>query len=193
MSRPREFDHEHVLDSAMQVFWSRGYDGTTMRELVSATGLQPGSLYGAFANKRNLFKMSLCRYESRIDLHIVRLRDFESTPLESIRQFFKYVTSECDRDSGRRGCLFINTLLQVPSSDIEITRQVNLISDKLETVFRELLLKAQQSGELDAQNDPHSLARLLMVGLFGLRVYNKTSPEPMVLQQIVDDLLKCFD
>ncbi|HET9664675.1 MAG TPA: helix-turn-helix domain-containing protein, partial [Burkholderiales bacterium] len=62
MSRPREFDSSAALDRAVDTFWARGYDGTAVQDLCSAMDLNPGSLYGAFGDKRALFLAALDRY-----------------------------------------------------------------------------------------------------------------------------------
>jgi len=192
MPRPREFDSNQVLDSAMQVFWSRGYDGTTVRDLVDATGLQPGSLYGAFDSKRKLFQLSLRRYEQRIDGHVVRLLQPGVAPLDSIREFFDFLLGEFGNDESKRGCLMINTLLQVPSADEEVSRQVIRMSAKLETAFRSLLLEAQALGHLSKGNSPDVLASSLLSVIFGLRVFNKTNPRPETLREVADAFLDCL-
>ena len=193
MPRPREFNQNDVLDSALQVFWRRGYDGTTIRDLVSATGLQSGSLYGAFDSKRGLFQYSLARYENRIDHHIELLLSSELSPLNAIRGFFEKLVSECNQDHDRKGCLVINTLLQVPASDVEISKQVIGIISKLEKAFLSLLNEAKHAGELNETSDPEAIASLLLAGIFGLRVYNKMQPDLLKLQQVISTLLKVLD
>ena len=193
MPRPREFNYEEVLDNALQVFWKRGYDSTTIRDLVSATGLQSGSLYGAFDSKRGLFKLSLARYEQRIDAHVENLLCSDLTPLDSIRDFFEHLASECSQDRGVKGCLVINTLLQVPASDMEISQQVTSIISKLERAFLVLLQEAKHSGELHETADPETIASLLLAGIFGLRVYNKMQPDLVKLQRVINTLLKILD
>ncbi len=100
---------------------------------------------------------------------------------------------DCTEDGEQRGCLFINTLLRVPASDKDITRQVQLISGKLERAFEKLLSQASQNGELPGRTNPHVLARLLLTNLFGLRVYVKTQPGEAAMREVVDSLLTCLD
>ena len=67
MGRPRTFDMDQALDQALQVFWEKGYAGTSIADLTEAMGVNPPSLYAAFGNKEKLFKKALDRYETRRD------------------------------------------------------------------------------------------------------------------------------
>src|SRR5271155_5916307 len=62
MARPREFDEGAVLDAAVLCFWSRGYEATSVRDLVEKTGITAASLYNAFGDKRALYQRALDRY-----------------------------------------------------------------------------------------------------------------------------------
>ncbi len=88
MSRSIEFDRDDILEKYMQVFWSFGYDQTTVRNLVKATGLKPGSLCGAFSSKHLLFQHSLARYQELIDQRIANLLPDDYSPVEAVRNFF---------------------------------------------------------------------------------------------------------
>lgn len=83
----------------------------------------------------------------------------------------------------------MNTLLEIPTDDAEINQRVSLMLQQVEQSFREVLLEAQQRGELAQDKDPARLARLLINGIFGLRVYNRMQPSAEILKTTVDDLL----
>lgn len=87
MARPREFDEAAVLDAAVQCFWSRGYEATTVRDLIDSTGLTAASLYNAFGDKRAFYQRALDHYvASSIGARIRRCEAM--APREAIAMFF---------------------------------------------------------------------------------------------------------
>ncbi len=189
MARPIEFDREKALQDAMLLFWRRGYHKASVRDLTEATRLQPGSLYGAFNNKRSLFLSSLDYYAEELKQFVDSVLHSEKPPLIRIRFFFDYLLDEMRSDPEEKGCLLVNTLLEVPAEDEEINQRVIQALGYVEQSFRQVLTEALERGELASGKDPSTLARLLMTGIFGLRVYNKMQPQREELDDIVDSLL----
>lgn len=189
MARPVELDREKALHDAMLQFWRRGYHKTSMRDLTEATQLKPGSLYGAFDNKHSLFLRSLDYYSEELKQFVDATLHSNEPPLVRIVLFFKQLLDEMADDPEGRGCLLVNTLLETPPEDDEILQRATRALAYVEQGFREVLAEAQERGELASGKDPNSLARLLMTGIFGLRVYNKMQPQRQELDGIVDSLL----
>ncbi|MBL3528679.1 MAG: TetR/AcrR family transcriptional regulator [gamma proteobacterium endosymbiont of Lamellibrachia anaximandri] len=189
MARPIEFDREKTLQDAMQLFWRKGYHKTSVRDLTEATRLQPGSLYGAFSNKRSLFLNSLDYYAEELKQFVDSVLNSDEPPLVRIRLFFEHLLDETAADPEGKGCLLVNTLLEVPAEDEEISQRVIQALGYVEQRFRQVLTEALEQGELASGKDPSTLARLLMTGIFGLRVYNKMQPQREELNDIVDSLL----
>ncbi len=173
----------------MLLFWRRGYHKTSVRDLTEATRLQPGSLYGAFNNKRSLFLSSLDYYAEELKQFVDSVLHSEKPPLIRIRFFFDHLLDEMRSDPEEKGCLLVNTLLEVPAEDEEINQRVIQALEYVEQSFRQVLTEALERGELASGKDPSTLARLLMTGIFGLRVYNKMQPQREELDDIVDSLL----
>ena len=108
MARPREFDEEAVLDAAMQCFWRRGYEATSVRDLIDKTRITGASLYNAFGDERTLFAKSLDRYvENSVADRIRRCRALP--PREAIEAFFSDVLKRSLEDPERKGCMLVNT------------------------------------------------------------------------------------
>lgn len=188
MPRPIEFDRDDALRRAMSVFWRQGYHATSVKDLTAATHLQPGSLYGTFRNKRSLFIAALDAYFSGIRERIQSCLHSDESPLKRLRGFFDMLIEEMVCDPDNKGCLLVNTLLETPAEDAEINRRVSDMFAKVETEFGQVLREAQSRGELDASRDPEALARLLVAGIYGLRVYHKTRPDADKLHEIIDNL-----
>lgn len=193
MARPIAFDRDQVLHSAMLVFWQRGYGATSVKDLVAATHLQPGSLYGTFESKRGLFMAAIDAYAENARAFIHATLRSNRPPLQRIRDFFDRIIEESVQDRDAKGCMLVNTLLEHPAADEEIEALVNGMFQELKADFRRVLAEAQLDGTLSAGQAPGTLANFLVVGLYGLRVYSRTRPTRAALRSVMDDLLSVLD
>ncbi|MFK5949611.1 MAG: TetR/AcrR family transcriptional regulator [Methylococcales bacterium] len=189
MARPQTFNQDMVLDSAMQLFWRNGFTNTSVKDITRVTKLQPGSIYGAFKNKRNLFLLSLDYYFENLYSAVNCILQSEEAPLKKIRQFFDFLLSQKNEDKELKSCLLVNTLLEIPPDDLEINERVSFMFQKIEQEFCKVLQQAQQNGSLITGGRPESIAKMLMSGIFGLQVYNRMKPDHDALVQIVNNLL----
>jgi TetR/AcrR family transcriptional repressor of nem operon len=188
MARPVEYDQSKVLDSIVKLFWAQGYEATSMKNICEATGLQPGSVYAAFGNKRALFLAAIDAYfEQSID-NLKAILAGEGTPLERVRELFMYIVGDtCRKDS--HGCLLVNALLEAPTDDAELRKRIAAMFRRLEVAIKEVLVEAAACGELDVGKEPDIQAKLLINNIFGLRVYAKLQPNGPIMREMVDDLL----
>lgn len=173
MARTTEFDRNDVLHNAMNTFWQKGYSMTSIPNLVSATKLNPGSIYAAFDSKEGLFLETLEYYGSR---SLATLQEFisnETSPLEGIEEFFNALINK-PYDESQKGCLIVNTILEMSSHNETIQAQANKQLKLVETELFEALTKAQDIGELSQKAEPEHLAKYLLVNIWGLRVMAKS-------------------
>lgn len=189
MARPIAFDHNDVLQQAINVFWLQGYTATTIKNLVDATGLQPGSLYAAFGDKRGLFLAALDAYFASLKQTLFVMLHSEKPPLKRLEDFFNQLVRESCEDPNRKGCLLINTLSEIPVQDEDVNVRLQEMFNEVERELKQVLMEAQASGQLSAKQDANTLAKYLVSGIFGLRIYNKTQPDAQTLQAIVNQLL----
>ncbi|MDT8405393.1 TetR/AcrR family transcriptional regulator [Sulfuriflexus sp.] len=193
MPRTIEFDKQETLRRAMHVFWRQGYNATSVKDLTAATHLQPGSLYGTFHNKRSLFIAALDAYFLEIRQRIQDCLYASGPPISRLRTFFAILIEETACDPEQKGCLLVNTLLEMPAEDAEINHRVSQMFAEVEGEFARILKEAQQCGDLSADKNPAVLAQLLVVGIYGLRVYHKTQPGTESLRKIADGLFAALD
>lgn len=166
MARPREFDESEVLDRALQTFWSKGYEGTSIQDLVDATGLGRASLYGAFGDKEQLYRRVLDRYLERM-ADMDALAASAPTVRGGFEAIFKiWIGATCQK-SGPRGCFL--QLAGTAGGDATFARDTLSGSLRhMERLFVELVKRGQASGELPSERDATSVARLLVVVVQGL-------------------------
>lgn len=184
MARPREFDETEALDAAIESFWLRGYEGTSMRDLAAAMGITGASLYNAFGDKKALFKASLDRYVARgLEVRIAELRRLP--PLAALRSFFGGLIKLSLEDSERKGCFLVNSALDPGPLDPEFRRHMEAVLVRIETFFRETIAAGQADGSIAADQPAADLARQFLGLQFGLRVLARMRPERALLEGLV--------
>jgi TetR/AcrR family transcriptional repressor of nem operon len=186
----KQFDVEEALDKAMQVFWNRGYEATSMQDLVDCTGINRGSLYSTYRDKHALFLAALQRYADNI--HFKRLADLESKygPRETIRQLFLAYTTEPSEKGGSRGCFLTNTALELAAHDRDAGKIVAQAQKRTEEFFARMVKKGKADGEVAPHVKPAEAAAALLASLIGLSVLTRSRPEPTLLHRIVDDAVR---
>ncbi|MFY2561258.1 TetR/AcrR family transcriptional regulator [Corallococcus terminator] len=192
MARPRKFQAETAVAKAMEVFWEKGYAASSPQELSERMGLGRGSLYNAFESKQGLFECALRHYhEHESPKLLVLLR--QPGPIKArLRALLTAVVEADVADPARRGCLAINTAIELAGRDATAARLAATMFERTEQLFLELIEEGQRTGEVDASRDASELASLLLNTLTGLRVLGKTAEDTTRLNRIVDGILKTF-
>jgi TetR/AcrR family transcriptional regulator, transcriptional repressor for nem operon len=190
--RPRGFDTEAAVARAMDVFWSRGYHGTALPDLLRATKLSRGSLYAAFGDKHALFLRALDRYIAdalaRMDIELA----LRHAPVDGLRALLAGYVDRTSGASGRRGCLLVATAMELAGHDGDVESRVRGFFKAMETKAAGAFARAKAAGELAAGVEPASAARILVCFVEGLRVVGKTGPTRAMSQATADALLDRF-
>lgn len=192
MARPRAFDVEAALDNAMETFWSKGYETTSLDDLCEVTGLSRSSLYATFGSKRNLLLRSIDRY---VEQRTSRLAAVLAQPIP-IRDAFDALAQQfIDQivaGPGRRGCFLGNCAAELPRKDRAALTHVSQGLASTEATFREALTRAKERRELSEDADVDALARFLTAGFQGLRLVGKVNSDRAALGQIAATMLQCL-
>ena len=184
MGRTKEFDKEQALDAAMQLFWERGYEATSIQELVDATGVQRQSLYDTFGSKHEIFLQSLMRYQALAGHQLSNLtKSHPRGGLPLIRSIFESCASQTVCDA--RGCFAANCAAELGSSDEAVAERVRIGRDGLEEVFKRCLVQASAVRELKNSSSVSALAQFLVNAFFGLRLLAKTRPTKAMIDNVV--------
>lgn len=188
MARPREFDRRKALDSAMKLFWVRGYVSTSLPGLLAAMSIARSSFYASFGTKKLLFIECLELFGDRT-LAIIE-QDAQSMPTSAVpRAFFEATVLHVSPRRVKQGCMMVNTVLEL--ADVEPVLH-QLAVEKLsaiETAFARIFMHAQRAGELDTTVNPKELASLVMNINLGLRVQSRKSHTRKELKSIIDSSL----
>jgi TetR/AcrR family transcriptional regulator, transcriptional repressor for nem operon len=193
MARPITFDQAMALDAAIECFWHRGYRASSVRDLAAAMGICGTSLYNSFGNKRSLFIQALERYLDRsVRARIRRLRG-SIPPKQAIHAFFDEVIQRSLQDRARRGCLLINSALEVAPHDRRLGAEIARRLEEIEEFFHSLIVAGHADGTIPVRVDAGDVARLLLGVLLGIRVLARSRPERPLLEGMARPALALLD
>ncbi|WP_377805217.1 TetR/AcrR family transcriptional regulator [Azospirillum sp. A29] len=182
MARPRKFDETAVLDAAVDRFWTQGFEATSTRELAESMQMTLASMHNAFGDKRALFRRSLEHYlDGSLRARIAR-HEAAASPAAAIAGFLRESIERSLGDGCRRGCLLVNSALEVTPADPEMRDYLNAELATIEDFFRRCIVKGRQSGEIPTGIDAEDAARLLFSCLLGIRVLARVRPERSLLE-----------
>jgi AcrR family transcriptional regulator len=189
--RPREFDIEQALDRAMELFWRKGYEGTSLSDLTEALGITRPSLYAAFGNKETLFRTVLKRYDAKVvtyrpkALNAPTAREMARELLEGAEKLFGDRTKP-------PGCLNVQSALACGEEADPIRRELIANRTAGERDLRERLKRAKAEGDLPADSDPATLARYLFAVLYGMAVLAAGGSSRKELLQVAEAALQTW-
>ncbi len=187
VGRPREFDEQQVLVAAMDAFWRRGYEATSLVDLTEATGLNKASLYRVFGDKHRLFKSALQHYgQSEFEKVTAVIRE-DVTPLQNLRAVIGKITSDF---SSEKGCMMINSLVELVPHDPEVAAILKEFGDIRVSALTDMIGRAHAAGQIRAELEPQKLAVSLMITLAGSAAMAKGF---MPREAVTDNLEKLID
>lgn len=189
MPRAKQFDPDDVLAKAMDVFWERGFEATSVQNLVDAMGINRFSLYETFGDKHALYLAALDRYGSAVATEAFHDLEHAEDGAGAIRTFFARLLDDLSRAEVARGCLFANCAAEMAARDEDAARRVRGNLARSERAFRRALERVP--GDLGVDRD--DLARFFATASVGLAVVGKTSPGRAFLASVVRVTLSSLD
>jgi len=193
MARHKEFNKEEVLEKAMTTFWRYGYEGTSIQILVDNMGINRGSLYDTFGDKRSLFEQAIAYYDRTILKKLILVLEADDACLQVIVDCFEELVAGAVADRDRKGCLLTNTAVELCPHDPETAKGIAENFKCLKNAFKKALTKAKEKGEISGERDLNALASFLTSNLQGLRVVSKVNPDPQILADIVQVTIMILD
>ncbi|HKJ61661.1 MAG TPA: TetR/AcrR family transcriptional regulator [Hyphomicrobiales bacterium] len=181
MARPREFDPEQALRTVKDVFWRLGYEGASMREIETATGLNKQSLYRLLGDKRQMYLRSLAHYEENDIAEVERLLQSDGTARERFQRLFDRIINSAIRSNDRRGCFLCNASVDQAQLDDRSQEKILELMTKARTIFMNALAASSPYDKDEAKRE--ALASHLMSCHFGLRVLIKAGVSEAILRE----------
>jgi TetR/AcrR family transcriptional repressor of nem operon len=194
MARPREFDTDQALEQAMQVFWSKGYEATSLHDLLEAMGLSKSSFYETFGCKHELFLAAMDRY-NRTAATRGPAAALAAAPnaRAGIAAVFEGAVEGICACPERRGCFVNNCAVEMAPHDPAVAAKAAEGMALTEEAFFETVRRAQVEGDISVAHDARVLARYLTSSLSGLLVLAKAKPDKRTLRQVVRVVLSALD
>lgn len=193
MARTKEFDHDAVLDSAMQLFWRHGYEATSVHDLVDATDINRASMYASFGNKEALFCAALDHYVDQISRDRLTLLSAKGSARKALARYFNSLIRFSVGEGRNLGCLLTNTAVEAAARTPEVDVKLSKAFDRIEKALRELIRRGQTNGEVSRNQGPKALARFLMTTVHGLRVLARFNPDEKHLRDSARVALSILD
>ena len=184
MPAPKQHNPDAFIDSAMRVFWARGYEGTSMNDLVQATGINRGSIYANFEGKRDIFLAALASYDERYRARFLAGLTVGRTAKEAVLAAFQAAASQAVTPQQPAGCLVVNSAVELAPHDAEIASAVNASLGALQDFFRDQIETAKATGEMGPV-DTETLMTTLYVLFLGLRVMSRSNAPASQREAIV--------
>ena len=185
IGRPREFDLDEALDCALQVFWRKGYEGTSLPDLTAAMGINRPSLYAAFGNKEALFRKALDRYAERSSA-CIRAALEELTARDVVERLLNVAADRQADGHSPPGCLVVQAALACGETADAIRHELIARRTAAQAALGERLEQAKSSGDLPADVDPLDLARFISTVIQGMAVQAASGASRDELQRVID-------
>ncbi|GAW34600.1 HTH-type transcriptional repressor ComR [Roseovarius sp. A-2] len=190
MGRTTGYDRDTVLQSAMELFWARGYHSTSLKDLERVLDMRPGSIYTAFGSKEALFCAALDRYAINGQRNLAETLAKAQSPIAGLAAHVRMIGRLMSGNPPSRACMMVKTLLETPDDDPVLRRTVERMMREVEAGFADAFRDARRAGEIPPGSNPERLAARLQVSIFGLRAYAQRSDAGENTQRLADDIAR---
>ena len=188
MARPRTFDPDKVLNTARDIFWRKGYQGTSFDDITTETGLTKPSLYAAFGDKASLFLKILDRYHDFLLSLSAKALTTGPSARDSITSWLTGLLPYFSGSEASRGCLSVNTLTDSSLDNDALGKSVADFNSRLENLV--LTRLESDRAQFSEEFDPAATARAIMAIYFGLLVMARQSPSPKKVKAVIGQISK---
>ncbi len=190
MPLQKRFDIDGALEKAMTAFWARGFEATSMQDLVECMGVNRGSLYATFGDKRSLFLAALRRYDQKMRQQLLSDLEAKSDPREAIRKVFEAFATQTSDGRPSKGCFVTNSTLELAAHDREVREIVAEAQGQMEAFFARMIEKGKARGEIASRVKTDEVARGLLASLQGMIVLTRSRPDKALFRAIIDDAMR---
>jgi TetR/AcrR family transcriptional repressor of nem operon len=193
MARTKDFDENEVLAKAVRLFWYKGYNGTSMQDLVDGLGISRSSLYDTYGDKHTLFVKALESYKASATNKMCNIVTSSGSAKEAIKQLLEMTALDLVGDNQHKGCFMTNAAIEVAPHDKEVSNLICQNDEQIENAFYEAIKKGQISGEISKEKDPRALARFIFNNVKGIRVSAKSTSDKLIFDDIIKLTLSSLD
>jgi TetR/AcrR family transcriptional repressor of nem operon len=185
MARTKDFDEEEVLNKAIQLFWQKGYNGTSMQDLVDHLGISRSSLYDTYTDKHTLFVKALESYQCSGTAKIQEITGQVGSAKNAVKRLLEFTTNDLLNDEQQKGCFMVNAKVEAAPHDAEVQSVLCRNDQQMEEAFLQIIQKGKDSGEISNPMDSLALARFVLNAVKGMQVTAKSTTDRAVFNDII--------
>jgi TetR/AcrR family transcriptional repressor of nem operon len=186
MARQKEFEREEVLEKALEVFWCKGYNGTSFQTLTEGMSINRQSIYDTYGDKHTLFIEALNYYYKKNSAFVATHFAQHKPAKELLKSFFDKMIVDASAGQKAKGCFLQNVTLEMVPQDKDVAAIVNQNLEDLTKVFQALVTRGIKSGEIVSTQTPASLAIYLVNTTQGLITLGKTIADKKKLRAVAE-------
>lgn len=192
MARKKNFIESDILEKALGLFWERGYNATSVQDLVDHLGINRASIYDTWGDKHGLYLETLKHYRQQTSSYLLEKLRSERSAKEIVKDFLHDVVNDSVTDDKRKGCFMANSASEMANSDVIVYQMFTDNRVKIEGVLNELIKEGQESGEFATRFDSQAYARFIFNTATGLRTLAKGTIAEKELNEVVDVALSAL-
>ncbi len=193
MARPREFDREEVLQKALYTFWKKGYEATTLPDLLESMGINRSSFYNTFEDKQALFSEVMNLYYQQTAIKRLAILQRAKSAKQGLQDYFRHNIDVAVAEYNPGGCLLTNTVTNLNTIDAQIARSIVQGIDLLEQALYALLDRGQRAGEIAEDKDIKAIAHLMISVSYGLNIAARVAPNREILEDMAKAAISTLD
>ena len=192
MARKKNFDEGEVLEKALHLFWEKGYNATSVQDLVDRLGVNRASIYDTWGDKHGLYLETLKRYRQHTASNMLQRLRSEKSAAAIVREFLFDIVKDSVQDNRAKGCFMSNSATEMANCDQTVHSIFTDNRLKMEAVLNELIKEGQDAGEFAKNFPSEALARFVFNNAGGLRILAKGTISEKELNEVVDVTLSAL-
>ncbi|MEO8886560.1 MAG: TetR/AcrR family transcriptional regulator [Mucilaginibacter sp.] len=193
MARSKDFDEQEVLNKAINLFWLKGYNGTSMQDLVDGLGISRSSLYDTYGDKHTLYIKALESYQAAGSGRTCNIISNAVSAKQAIKELLEFIINNLLCDKTQKGCFLVNAEVEVAPHDKEVNKMVCQNDQQIEDAFYTAIKKGQDSGEITNTKDARALARFVSNAVKGMQVTAKSTSDRAMFDDVINLTLSVFN
>lgn len=193
MARTKNFDQNEVLQRALELFWSKGYNATSIQDLVDHLGVNRASLYGTWGDKHSLYLETLQLYRKGASTWLLELVRSERPAKQIVEEFLNYAIAESEIEQTNNGCYLVNSATELANTDKEVSALVNDNKETVVKVLTAIIEEGKEEGEITSLRSSEDLATYIFSIVSGLRVMRQTGMSTKELRKTAEIALSTLD
>jgi TetR/AcrR family transcriptional regulator, transcriptional repressor for nem operon len=184
MPRIKAFDETEIIEKAKNLFQLKGYEGTSMQDLIDTLGISRSSLYDTFGDKHQLYLKTLNAYCQDNAYALVAKAENIENPLAFIQDIFTSIIEQTKKDVEKKGCYVVNAIVEFSERNTDVTEIVDASNKAFEKMLEKLIAKAQAKKQIAANKNPKQISKFLFTTIYGLRVSSKSNASIKELKDV---------